>query len=70
MFFVMNLIERWYSFTANADKEIVPVVKEKMCYVCLDFGTEHKSLVQVDKENVYVLPQGNFITVEVTSSQC
>ena len=49
MFLVMNLIERWYSFTANAEKEIVPVVKEKLCYVCLDFGTEHKSLAQVDK---------------------
>ena len=59
----MNLIERGYSFTANAEKEIVPVVKEKPCYVCLDFGTEHKSLVQADKENVYVLPEGNIITV-------
>ena len=44
MFLMMNLLERGYSFTASAEKEIVPVVKEKPCYVCLDFGTEHKSL--------------------------
>ena len=42
------LSEEGYSFTASAEKEIVPVVKEKPCYVCLDFGTEHKSLAQAD----------------------
>ena len=68
MFLMMNLIERGYSFAANAEKEIVPVVKEKPCYVCLDFGTEHKSLSQIDKENVYVLPDGNIITVATNVS--
>ena len=68
MFLMMNLIEPGYSFTANAEKEIVPVVKEKLCYVCLDFGTEHKSLAQVDKENVYVLPEGYVITVATNVS--
>ena len=62
------LMERGYSFTANAEKEIVPVVKEKPCYVWLDFGTEHKSLAQADKENVYVLPEGNIITVATNVS--
>ena len=68
MFLMMNLIEGGYSFTANAEKEIVPVVKEKPCYVCLDFGTEHKSLAQVDKENVYVVLDGNIITVATNVS--
>ena len=68
MILMMNLIERWYSFTANAEKEIVPVVREKFCYVCLDFGTEQKSLAQVDKETVYVLPEGNVITVATNVS--
>ena len=57
MFLLTNLIERWYSFIARAEKEIVPVVKEKPCYVCLDFGTEHKSLAQAHKEDVYVVPE-------------
>ena len=68
MFLMMNLIERWYSFTANAEKEIVPVLKEKPCYVCLDFGTEHKSLAQGDKENVYFLPEVYVISVATNVS--
>ena len=36
MFLMMNLIERGYSFTANAEKDILPVVKEKPCYLCSD----------------------------------
>ena len=68
MFLMMNLLERGYSFTANAEKEIVPVVKEKPCYICLDFGTVHKSLAQMDKEKVYVLPDGNIITVATNVS--
>ena len=35
MFLMTNLIEPGYSFTANAEKENLPVVKEKPCYVCL-----------------------------------
>ena len=41
MFLVMNLIEPGYSLTANAEKEILPVVKEKSCYVCLDCRSLH-----------------------------
>ena len=41
MFLVMNLIEPGYSLTANAEKEILPVVKEKPCYVCLDCRSLH-----------------------------
>ena len=68
MFLMMNLIEPGYSFTANAEKEILLVVKEKPCYICLDFGTVHKSLAQMDKEKVYVLPDGNIITVATNVS--
>ena len=68
MFLMMDLIEPGYSFTANAEKEFVPVVKEKLCYVSLDFGTEHESLSQVDKEDVYVVPEDYVITVATIGS--
>ena len=41
MFLMMDLIEPGYSLSANAEKEILPVVKEKPCYVCLDCRSLH-----------------------------
>ena len=37
-----------YSFTASAEREIAPDVKENVTYNGLDYDTEHKSISESD----------------------
>ena len=52
-----------YSFTATAEREIVPVVQEVLCHMRLDYDTELKSTPEFDKKKARSLPDGNIITV-------
>ena len=47
----------------TAEREIVPFVKEELCYIACVFDKELKSIADTDREKTYELPDGNIITV-------
>lgn len=70
--FMMKILHhRGHSFSTSAEKEIVRDIKEKLCYIAVDYKEECQKSEESDElDKTYELPDGNMIMVGKERFEC
>jgi len=65
------LSEKGHSFSTTADREVARDIKERLCYVAMDFDEEaQRAAASSDVEKLYELPDGNVVSANAERFRC